>query len=206
MENNELTNEKKLKKIIAYQNKKFSKVDDISEKNIIKNHLPNIRATIEKIKEWIIMNKKIILNCLKNHLQEFKEKYNVEKIGLFGSYARDEATEESDIDIFVKMPPKMFDRIAIKNLLQEELGKEVDIIREHKNIDSLLMEMIQKDIIYVNNTTPIEKQNLFKEHYNKKLQDIQNLKDNFIKNNSLSLKYITDRTAFKIPYNGVICD
>ena len=51
MENNELTNEKKLKKIIAYQNKKFSKVDDISEKNIIKNHLPNIRATIEKIKE-----------------------------------------------------------------------------------------------------------------------------------------------------------
>ena len=54
-----------------------------------------------------------------------------------------------DIDIFVKMPPKMFDRIAIKNLLQEELGKEVDIVREHKHIDSLLMEMIQKDIIYV---------------------------------------------------------
>ena len=47
------------------------------------------------------------------------------------------------------MPPKMFDRIAIKNLLQEELGKEVDIVREHKHIDSLLIEMIQKDIIYV---------------------------------------------------------
>ena len=35
------------------------------------------------------MNKKIILNCLNNHFKEFKEKYNVEKIGLFGSYARD---------------------------------------------------------------------------------------------------------------------
>ena len=95
------------------------------------------------------MNKKVILDCLNNHFQEFKEKYNVEQIGLFGSYARDEATEESDIDIFVKMPPKMFDRIAIKHLLQEELGKEVDIIRGHKHIDSLLMEMIQKEIIYV---------------------------------------------------------
>ena len=48
------------------------------------------------------MNKEIILNCLKNNLQQFKEKYNIEQIGLFGSYARDEATEESDIDIFVK--------------------------------------------------------------------------------------------------------
>ena len=95
------------------------------------------------------MNKKVILDCLSNHFKEFKEKYNVEKIGLFGSYARDEATEESDIDIFVKMPPKMFDRIAIKNLIQDGLGKEVDIVREHKHIDSLLMEMIQKDIIYV---------------------------------------------------------
>lgn len=95
------------------------------------------------------MNKKIILNCLKNHLQEFKEKYNVEKIGLFGSYARDEATEESDIDIFVKMPPKMFDMIAIKNLIEEELGKKVDIIREHKHIKPLLLKRINRDIIYV---------------------------------------------------------
>ncbi len=95
------------------------------------------------------LNKTVIINFLKKNLPLLKEKYNVEKIGLFGSYARDEATEESDIDIFVKMPPKMFDRIAIKNLLQEELGKEVDIVREHKHIDSLLMEMIQKDIIYV---------------------------------------------------------
>ena len=95
------------------------------------------------------MNKEIILNCLKNHLQEFKEKYNVEKIGLFGSYARDEATEESDIDIFVKMPPKIFDMIAIKNLIENELGKEIDLIREHKHIKPLLLKKINRDIIYV---------------------------------------------------------
>ncbi len=95
------------------------------------------------------MNKKVILDCLSNHFKEFKEKYNVEKIGLFGSYARDEATEESDIDIFVKMPPKIFDMIAIKNLIENELGKEVDLIREHKHIKPLLLKRINKDIIYI---------------------------------------------------------
>ena len=48
------------------------------------------------------IDKTNILNYLKEHYSEFKNKYNVEKIGLFGSYARDEATENSDIDIFVK--------------------------------------------------------------------------------------------------------
>ncbi len=60
------------------------------------------------------IDKTNILNYLKEHYSEFKNKYNVEKIGLFGSYARDEATENSDIDIFVKMKPSLFDMVAIK--------------------------------------------------------------------------------------------
>ena len=97
----------------------------------------------------MIMNKEIILNCLKNNLQQFKEKYNIEQIGLFGSYARDEATKESDIDIFVKMPPKIFDMFAIKDLIENELGKKVDLIREHTHIKPLLLKRINRDIIYV---------------------------------------------------------
>ena len=94
------------------------------------------------------MNKKVILDCLNNHLQEFKEKYNVEQIGLFGSYARDEATENSDIDIFVKMKPSLFDMVAIKEQIENDLNRKVDIIREHKNIKPIFLKMIQKDLIY----------------------------------------------------------
>lgn len=50
------------------------------------------------------MTKEDILDFLKTHKQELQSKYNVEQIGLFGSYARDEATPTSDIDIFVKCP------------------------------------------------------------------------------------------------------
>lgn len=94
------------------------------------------------------MTKSDILNYLKEHYQEFHNRYNVEKIGLFGSYARDEATLDSDIDIFVKMKPNMFDMIAIKEQIEEDLHTKVDIIREHKNIKPFFLEMINKDLIY----------------------------------------------------------
>ena len=94
------------------------------------------------------MTKYDVLNYLKEHSKEFKAQYNVEKIGLFGSYARDEATPNSDIDIFIKMKPNMFDMIAIKEHIEEDLHVKVDIIREHKNIKPLFLEMINKDLIY----------------------------------------------------------
>lgn len=94
------------------------------------------------------MDKTNILNYLKDHYQEFKTKYDIEQIGLFGSYARDEATKDSDIDIFVKMPPELFNMVAIKDDLEERFQKKVDIIREHKNMKPLLIEMIHKDLIY----------------------------------------------------------
>ncbi len=94
------------------------------------------------------MDKINILNYLKKHKKEFKNKFDIEAIGLFGSYARDEATTNSDIDIFVKMPPNLFDMVAIKEQIEEELHKKVDITREHKNMKPLFIEMIHKDLIY----------------------------------------------------------
>ncbi len=93
------------------------------------------------------INKTNILTYLKEHYLEFKDKYQVEQIGLFGSYARDEASLNSDIDIYVKMKPSMFDLIAIKDQIQNDLNKKVDIIREHKNIKPILLEEIKRDLI-----------------------------------------------------------
>jgi len=90
-----------------------------------------------------------ILDYLTLHKKEFQEQYNIEKIGLFGSYARNEASTDSDIDIFVKMPPKMFNLIALKQQIEKDLKKSVDILREHKQMKPFLLNMIQKDIAYV---------------------------------------------------------
>ncbi len=95
------------------------------------------------------MDKETILNYLKSHKKEFIDKYAIEQIALFGSFARGDNREDSDIDIFVKMKPDLFKMAAMKEQIEEDLQKRVDVIREHKNIKPLLLKMIQKDIIYV---------------------------------------------------------
>jgi predicted nucleotidyltransferase len=95
------------------------------------------------------MTKEYILDYLRNHREEFKERYAIEKIGLFGSYARGEALDDSDVDIFVQMKPDLLDMVGLKLQIEEDLDKKVDIIREHKQIKPLFLKMIQKDIVYV---------------------------------------------------------
>jgi predicted nucleotidyltransferase len=95
------------------------------------------------------MTKETILNYLTHQKKKFQEEYAVEKIGLFGSYARGEAREDSDIDIFVQMKPDLFKLVELKQQIEEDLSKRVDIIREHKHIKPLLLQMIQKEIKYV---------------------------------------------------------
>jgi len=94
------------------------------------------------------MTKSDVLNYLSKHFQEFHNKYNVEKIGLFGSYARDEATQDSDIDIFVQMHPKLLDMIAIKQLIEEDLHQKVDIVRLRDKMNPYLKKRILRDSIY----------------------------------------------------------
>ena len=59
------------------------------------------------------MTKEDILNYLTQHKQEFREKYDVEKIGLFGSCTRGEECEEGDIDIFVMMKPDLLEMVGL---------------------------------------------------------------------------------------------
>ncbi len=95
------------------------------------------------------MTKKDILSYLSSHKEKFQKEYEIEQIGLFGSYARDEAKVDSDIDIFVHMKPNLFKLVELKQQIEEDLQKKVDIIRKHKYIKPFLLQMIQKDINYV---------------------------------------------------------
>lgn len=74
------------------------------------------------------MTKDQIINYLSTHKKEFQKKYAIEQIGLFGSYARDEAKEDSDIDIFVKIKPSLFKLVGLKQQIEEDLKKQVDVI------------------------------------------------------------------------------
>ena len=66
---------------------------------------------------------------LRNISERLKKEYNAEKVILFGSYARGEATEDSDVDILVIAPTKerMIDRMASVSRIIRDLRNGLPI-------------------------------------------------------------------------------
>jgi len=96
------------------------------------------------------MDRNNILLFLKLHKQEMTQLFGTTKIGLAGSYARDEATEDSDIDIIVEIQSDNKFRSFFNSLyyLQDSLGKQVDLSTE-SSLKPLVRESVLKDIVYV---------------------------------------------------------
>lgn len=96
------------------------------------------------------MDKNTIIEFLKEHKQELKEKFGLQKIGLFGSYARGTATQDSDIDLAIEMDSenKFRSFFALKKYLEENLYPKIDLGIE-STIKPIAKRYIDKEIIYV---------------------------------------------------------
>ena len=81
---------------------------------------------------------------LKTTRQYLDEHYGVHSMTLFGSLARNEQREDSDVDICVEMVPNLFNRAGVKIYLQELLGCDVDVVRMRENMNPLFKQQILK--------------------------------------------------------------
>ena len=81
---------------------------------------------------------------------ELKQQFGIEEIALFGSYARGEANEDSDIDIAIMKVKKKdyFKRIEAKYYLEDLLQKKVDI-GYFDSIRPIIRKYIKKDLVLV---------------------------------------------------------
>lgn len=79
------------------------------------------------------------------------ERFGVHSMRLFGSVARNEQNESSDVDICVEMEPSLLRRSGLKIYLEELLNCKVDVLRVHKNMDSYLTQQIDRDGILIFN-------------------------------------------------------
>jgi len=98
----------------------------------------------------VILTRDMICTSLYMHKREMQKKYGVQKIGLCGSYSRDEQHEDSDIDIVVELESKNTFRsfFGLKMYLETLFDKPVDLGIEHA-IKPVVREQMLKTIHYV---------------------------------------------------------
>lgn len=96
-----------------------------------------------------MMDRQKCIDKIKASSEYIIRQFDVHSLRLFGSLARNQQRESSDVDICVEMPPDMFQLIGLKQYLEELLGCNVDVVRTHRNMDSFLMNQIEKDGIYI---------------------------------------------------------
>ncbi len=96
----------------------------------------------------------VLQDCIQK-LSDFKkmfaQKYGITKLGIFGSVARNEHTENSDIeDIVVEVSkPTLQLMYELKEALKQLFNCEVDLVRFRDSLRPLFKSNIQRDVIYV---------------------------------------------------------
>ncbi|MDZ7665161.1 MAG: nucleotidyltransferase domain-containing protein [Desulfotignum sp.] len=90
-----------------------------------------------------------IINLIKAEKPFLKENFGVIHIGIFGSYAKNRQTIDSDIDFLVEFEELCFDWIAGLNIYLEKLGRKIEIIRKRALKTSKFFERIEQEVIYV---------------------------------------------------------
>jgi len=91
-----------------------------------------------------------IIRILRRERSKLREKFFVKTIGLFGSYARGEQTEKSDIDLLVEFekPVDFFTLFELEEHLSKLLGVKVEIVTPNA-IKEEIKPYIMRDVIYV---------------------------------------------------------
>ena len=101
------------------------------------------------------------INNMSNALQRVQQKlrlqktrlqreYNVQRIGVFGSFARGDQTPTSDIDILVELDPVigLFQFVGLEHRLEELLGRDVDLVTP-RALKLTMKDAVLRQVVYV---------------------------------------------------------
>jgi predicted nucleotidyltransferase len=91
-----------------------------------------------------------IKQILKAQKPAIRQRYNVSKIGIFGSYVRGEQKKKSDVDILVEFekPISLLKLVNLENFLADLIGTKVDVVPK-EDVRTELKESILGEVVYV---------------------------------------------------------
>jgi hypothetical protein len=93
-----------------------------------------------------------IKETIKNCREGLREKYGVERIGLFGSYVRGERQEGSDLDILIEFRPDvkmdLIKFVELESYLSDLLGMDVELVMKSA-LKPRIGRQILKEVVYI---------------------------------------------------------
>lgn len=91
-----------------------------------------------------------ILEILKDRKPDLQKRYPISELGLFGSYARGDFNEQSDIDILVDFNGQIdgFDYIRLAHELEDAFNYKIDMV-SRKGIKPKYLPFVEKNLIHV---------------------------------------------------------
>ncbi len=95
------------------------------------------------------MTKETIIESLRKDLPYLKNTFGVQTIGLFGSYSKNENTNNSDLDFFVEVDkPLAKNYFGLWNYLEKKFNNKIDLIRKGPHLREKFLKTVEKEIIY----------------------------------------------------------
>lgn len=94
------------------------------------------------------------LNEIKQILSDQKlwlcETYQITELGIFGSYARGEQTQDSDVDVLIdyETAPTLFELVNLRDYLRNLIGIRVDIVTKN-GLKPRIRERVLSEVIYL---------------------------------------------------------
>lgn len=96
------------------------------------------------------MRQREILRTLTRFRESRRDEFGIVRIGVFGSVARGEMADASNVDVVVEIAePDLLTLVAIKQELEDLLGQPVDIVRYRERMNPFLKQRIEQEAIYV---------------------------------------------------------
>lgn len=98
-----------------------------------------IMKTLEDIKQTLVQSKALLW-----------ENYRITQVGIFGSYARGEQTEQSDVDVLIdyEQAPTLFKLVELCDYLSGLIGMRVDVVTKN-GLKPRIRDLVLSEVIYV---------------------------------------------------------
>jgi len=107
-------------------------------------------VSFQDVRKDTLSDRDRLLSLLKVYFSCNKEAFGIERIGLFGSFARDEAGPDSDVDIVIELAqPDLFRYATIQQQLETVFHRHVDLVSAHAHFPESFQARLEQEAIYV---------------------------------------------------------